>query len=142
MEDLTRTQIVMYAGASGDFDPLHHDEPYLRHRGFPGVFAHGMLTMGIAGRAVTDLVGDGRLVHYGARMVRQVWPGDTLTATLEARALGWPQDGPVVLLDVNVVNQHGQTVLAGRAVARVDTEDAGATLVDRVQPQVPHQSDR
>ena len=120
VEDLTRTQIVMYAGASGDFDPLHHDEPYLRHRGFPGVFAHGMLTMGITGRALTDLVGDGRLVHFGARMMRQVWPGDTLTATLEARSLGQTDDGPVLLLDLDVVNQDGDSVLTGRAVAGID----------------------
>ena len=58
VEDLKRTQLVMYAGASGDYNPLHTDEPYTREAaGYPGVFAHGMLTMGMTGRVVTSYVG-------------------------------------------------------------------------------------
>ncbi len=78
-DDLTRTQIVMYAGASGDFNPLHTDEVYTTQiAGYPSVFAHGMLTMGMTGRALTDWVGDGRLTAYGVRFAKQVWPGDAL----------------------------------------------------------------
>ena len=57
VEDLTRTQIVMYAGASGDFHPLHHDDVYARGRGYAGSFCPGMLTMGLAGTAVTTVLG-------------------------------------------------------------------------------------
>src|SRR6202161_666008 len=88
VEDLKRTQIVQYAGASGDYNPLHTDEIYAtKVAGFPTVFAHGMLTMGLTAPLVTDWVGDGRLLSLGSRFERQVWPGDTLTATATIDAI-------------------------------------------------------
>src|ERR1700694_957443 len=97
VDDLTRTQIVQYAGASGDYNPLHTDEVFAREvAGYPGVFAHGMLTMGMTGRLLTDWVGDGRLLSYGARFVKQVWPGDTLTAVAEVTAIREEADGTPV----------------------------------------------
>src|SRR6476659_9321124 len=82
VEDLKRTQIVQYAGASGDYNPLHSDEIFTtKVAGYPSVFAHGMLTMGMTGRLVTDLVGAENVKSFGGRFVNQVWPGDTLTAT-------------------------------------------------------------
>src|SRR5512145_3279170 len=81
VENLTRTQIVQYAGASGDFNPIHHDEVFAsKAAGYPSVFAHGMLTMGLTGRLLTDWLGDGVLNEFGVRFVKQVWPGDSLTA--------------------------------------------------------------
>src|SRR5438876_2529794 len=88
VEDLKRTQVVMYAGASGDYNPLHSDEVFAtKVAQYPTVFAHGMLTMGMTGRMLTDYVGDGRLTKYGVRFVSQVWPGDTLTARAEVEAV-------------------------------------------------------
>src|ERR1700722_9707684 len=82
VDDLKRTQIVQYAGASGDFNPLHTDEVFTtKIAGYPSVFAHGMLTMGLTGTLLTDVVGDGTLRTFGVRFRSQVWPGDTLTAT-------------------------------------------------------------
>src|SRR6202162_579470 len=82
VENLSRTQIVMYAGASGDYNPLHTDEEYTtKVAGYPSVFAHGMLSMGATGRVLTDWFGVDRLTRYGVRFVNQVWPGDSLTAT-------------------------------------------------------------
>ena len=84
VDDLTRTQIVQYSGASGDYNPLHSDEIFATQvAGFPGIFAHGMLTMGLTGKMVTNYVGDGRLRSFGGRFRAQVWPGDTLTAKSE-----------------------------------------------------------
>src|SRR5579859_6619877 len=81
VEDLKRTQIVQYAGASGDYNPLHTDEIFAtKAAGYPSVFAHGMLTMGMTGRMLTDHFGDGKLTKYGVRFTSQVWPGDTLDA--------------------------------------------------------------
>jgi acyl dehydratase len=54
VENLTRTQLVQYAGASGDYNPLHTDEVYSVHAGYKGVFAHGMLTMGLTGKMLTN----------------------------------------------------------------------------------------
>jgi acyl dehydratase len=121
VDDLTRTQIVQYAGASGDYNPLHSDEVFAtKVAGYPGVFAHGMLTMGITGRILTDWVGDGRLVRYGVRFVKQVWPGDTLTASAEITAVRDDAGTPVADFKVETRNQDGVVVLTGTASARLD----------------------
>ncbi|MEM7287858.1 MAG: MaoC/PaaZ C-terminal domain-containing protein [Actinomycetota bacterium] len=121
VEDLKRTQLVQYAGASGDYNPLHTDDLYTREvAGYPGVFAHGMLTMGMTGRLLTDWVGDGRLTDYGVRFVNQVWPGDTLTATAEITALREEDGVHLVDLSVVTVNQDDIPVVTGTATARVD----------------------
>ena len=117
MEDLKRTQIVQYAGASGDYNPVHTDEVFTtKIAGYPSVFAHGMLTMGMTGSMLTNYVGDGRLTKYGVRFTNQVWPGDTLNATATVESL----EGNVVRLAVETKNQDGATVLSGYAEARVD----------------------
>jgi acyl dehydratase len=118
VDDLTRTQLVMYAGASGDYNPLHTDEVFATQvAGFPGVFAHGMLTMALTGTALTDWVGDGRLRTFGVQFRGQVWPGDTLTTTITVRALADVDGEPVAELDVVTRNQQGDLVLTGSASA-------------------------
>lgn len=117
VEKLSRTQIVQYAGASGDFNPIHHDEPFATGvAGYPSVFAHGMLTMGLTGRLLTDWLGDGVLRSFGVRFVRQVWPGDTLTAKGTVKAIG--ADGRVEI-EVVTTNQRGEPVVTGEAVAQL-----------------------
>jgi len=120
-EDLTRTQIVQYAGASGDYNPLHTDATYAQEvAGYPGVFAHGMLTMGMTGRAVTDWVGNGRLTAYGVRFTSQVWPGERLVARLTVKGVRTEGGTDLVDLDVVTVNSEGAAVISGYATARVD----------------------
>ncbi len=117
VEDLSRTQIVMYAGASGDYNPVHTDEKFTKEvAGYPSVFAHGMLTMGMTGRMLTNYVGDGRLTKYGVRFTSQVWPGDSLNSTATVVDV---TDG-IVNLNVETTNQDGSVVLSGYAAARVD----------------------
>ena len=71
VDNLTRTQIIQYAGASGDYNPLHTDEIFTTQvAGYPTVFAHGMLSMGLTGKMLTNYVGDGRLTKYGVRFRR------------------------------------------------------------------------
>ena len=121
MENLTRTQIVQYAGASGDYNPLHSDEVFAtKVAGYPSVFAHGMLTMGLTGRMLTDYVGDGRLVRFGGRFRAQVWPGDDLTARAEIAELTESDGDNVVELVITTVNQDGAEVFTGTATARID----------------------
>jgi len=121
VEDLKRTQIVQYAGASGDYNPLHTDEIFTTQvAGYPSVFAHGMLTMGMTGVMLTDHVGDGRLTKFGVRFTSQVWPGDTLDATATVVRL-FDEDGAKrVELEVVTRNQNDVEVLRGYAEARVD----------------------
>jgi acyl dehydratase len=121
VEDLKRTQLVQYAGASGDYNPLHTDEIFTTQvAGYPSVFAHGMLTMGVTGKMLTDYVGDARLTKYGVRFTSQVWPGDTLHSTATVKALTERQGVRFVELDIRTVNQNGVEVLGGYAEARVD----------------------
>ena len=121
VDDLTRTQLVMYAGASGDYNPLHSDDLYSREvAGYPGVFAHGMLSMGLTGKMLTNYVGDGRLKKFGVRFTNQVWPGDTLTSKATIVDIRNEDEGPGVELALETVNQDGQTVITGSATARAD----------------------
>jgi acyl dehydratase len=120
-DDLSRTQIVQYAGASGDYNPLHSDDRFTTEvAGYPSVFAHGMLTMGMTGRVLTDWFGVEGLRSYGVRFVKQVFPGDALTATATVTAVR--EDGGRRLADLTVstVNQDGDAVLTGTATAVLD----------------------
>ena len=113
VDDLTRTQLVQYAGASGDYNPLHSDEPFVtKIAGYPTVFAHGMLTMGMTGRALTELLGSD-LRSFGVRFSKQVWPGDTLTASFAVESV----DDGAAQIAVTVRNQDGDDVLVGNATA-------------------------
>ncbi len=122
VDNLSRTQIVQYAGASGDYNPVHTDEVFAtKVAGYPTVFAHGMLTMGLTGTMLTGFVGDGRLTYYGVRFTSQVWPGDTLTATATVDSLGEEEGHAIVTLQVSTTNQDGREVLSGEARARIDS---------------------
>ena len=121
VDNLTRTQLVQYAGASGDYNPIHTDEVYTTQvAGYPSVFAHGMLSMGLTGKMLTNYVGDGRLATFGVRFTRQVWPGDTLTSTATVQAVREEEGAHFVDLAVSTVNQDGTEVVSGYACARVD----------------------
>jgi len=115
VENLSRTQIVQYAGASGDFNPIHHDETFATKAGYPSVFSHGMLTMGLTGKMLTDWVGDGVINDIGVRFVRQVWPGDTLTAKGTVRSIDERGDESQIEIDLETTNQKGQPVVSGSA---------------------------
>ncbi len=120
-DNLSRTQIVMYAGASGDYNPLHSDEVFTtKVAGYPSVFAHGMLTMGMTGRVVTDWFDLGRVTKYGVRFVRQVWPGATLTATAVVDAIREEDGAQFADVSITTVDAEGTTVLTGTATARLD----------------------
>lgn len=121
VEDLKRTQLVMYAGTSGDYNPLHTDDVYCREAaGYPGVFAHGMLTMGMAGRVITDRFGAENVKKFGVRFTNQVWPGDDLTGKAVVEAVREEAGETLVDLTVTATNQKGDMVVSGYATARVD----------------------
>lgn len=111
---IDRALLVRYAGASGDFNPIHYNERVAREVGLDGVIAHGMATMGLAGAAVTDWAGDpGAVIDYGVRFTRQVLvpdPGEVeLTVTGRVGALD--PDARTVRVDL-AVTVDGKSVLA------------------------------
>lgn len=119
--NLSRTQIVQYAGASGDYNPLHSDEIFTTQiAGYPSVFAHGMLTMGMTGKMLTNWVGDGRLKSFGVRFTAQVFPGATLTAKATVTDIKEEDGEKIVCLDVSTTDEEGKEVVKGTATALVD----------------------
>jgi acyl dehydratase len=114
---LTRTDLVMYAGASGDFNPMHTDEVAAKEAGLPGVFGHGMFTAGILGKALTDYVGVGNLKTYKVRFTKQTWPGETLTTKITVTGKRDEGGDHLVELECQVVNENGESKIAGEATA-------------------------
>ena len=119
VENLTRTDLVRYAGASGDFNPIHHDETFARAAGNPTVFGHGMLTAGLVAKCITDFVGAGNLRRYKVRFATRVWPGDTITCsgrvTRRYEEVGEARiDG-----EVTATTQRGETAVTGTFSAAV-----------------------
>ena len=111
---LSRTDLVMYAGASGDFNPMHHDEVAAQAAGLPSVFGHGMFTAGLLATAVTNYVGIGNLSSYRVRFTKQTWPGETLSTTI---AVSEKRPNNEIVLECAVVNENGESKIAGEAVA-------------------------
>jgi len=118
--ELTRTDLVMYAGASGDFNPMHTDEIAAQAAGLPSVFGHGMLSMGILGRAITDFTGVGNLKTYKVRFTKQTWPGEVLSSTVTVTGKRVEGDQKFVDLEVSLANADGEVKVAGEAVAFAD----------------------
>lgn len=116
---LTRTMFVKYAGASGDFNPMHHDDTIASQVGNPSVFGHGMLTMGLAARVVKDWFGPEAIRRLQVRFAKQVWPGDVLTATAKVTGTREENGEQVADLDITVVNQDGVQSIVGQATAAV-----------------------
>jgi acyl dehydratase len=117
VHELTRTDLVRYAGASGDFNPMHHDEVAAQGAGLPSVFGHGMFSMGLLGKAITDYVGIGNLKRYKVRFTKQTWPGETLTSRVVVTGKREADGERLVDLEVTLANQDGEVKVAGEAVA-------------------------
>ncbi|USQ82924.1 MaoC family dehydratase [Streptomyces phaeoluteigriseus] len=119
---VTRATLVQYAGASGDFNPIHWNEKFAKEVGLPDVIAHGMFTMAEAVRVVTDWIGDpGAVVEYGVRFTRPVVvPNDEQGATIEVSGkVGAKLDDHTVRVDLTATS-GGQKVLGmSRAVVRL-----------------------
>jgi acyl dehydratase len=118
---VTRADLVRYAGASGDFNPIHWSDRSAEAVGLPGVIAHGMLTMALAGRAVTTWAGDpGAVVDYGVRFTRPVVvpdddSGAQVTVAGSVRAV---EDG-LAHIELTVTCQGEKVLAQAKAKVRV-----------------------
>ena len=108
-------QLTRYAGASGDFNPIHQDEEFARAAGMGGVFAHGMLSMGFVAQAVTDWAGAGTVRKLGVRFAGLVRLKDTVTCRGRVLAKSSKDDVHLVELEVWAENPKGEKVVTGRA---------------------------
>jgi acyl dehydratase len=113
---LTRTDFVRYQGASGDMNPIHHDDELARGYGFPSVFAVGMRQAGMLATHLADTFGRDSVREFGVRFHEQAWPGDVITYEVTVAARRVTEDGVALDLELGAVRQSGAAHLTGRAV--------------------------
>lgn len=114
---ITRTEIVKYAAASWDFNPIHHDETFARGARSGGIIAHGMMVMGYLGRAATAYLGTAAFDRFKVRFVDITRPGDTLRVEGQVEKVGPGARGGVVVLSVRATKQTGELVAEGDITA-------------------------
>jgi acyl dehydratase len=118
---LTRTDFVRYQGASGDFNPIHHDEEFAQAAGYPSVFSVGMLQAGILATYATDWLGADNVRKFGVQFREQVWPGDQLTCTATVIERSDGSDGNERTVDLELIAERvgGGTAIKGWATFAV-----------------------
>jgi peroxisomal enoyl-CoA hydratase 2 len=120
---VTRTDFVRYAGATGDFNPNHHDELAAIRAGFDRPFGMGMLPAAYLGRLLAEWLGIENVRRYRIRFTSRFWPGDTLTSA--ARVVGKAEDEALVECEAWVENQHGERVIEATVVAGIPRKEGG-----------------
>jgi acyl dehydratase len=119
---ITRTQIVRFAGAGGDFNPMHHDEPFAAAAGQPSVFAMGQLSAALLARLVSDWVGAPRIRELSVRFTAKVWPGDELDLHGEVvEVLAGAGGGARWRCELTATRPDGE--VAARGIATVSVND-------------------
>jgi acyl dehydratase len=114
---VTRTDIVRYAGASGDFNPLHHDESFATAAGFPSIFSVGMFQAGLLATYVTDILGPRNIRKFTVRFVEKVWPGDVLTCNgTVMSATDESSGGKRLHVELSCARSDGGIAVAGTAI--------------------------
>ncbi len=117
---LTRLQLALYCGASGDHNPIHVDIDFAKKFGFKDVFAHGMLSMAFLGRLVTSYAPRDRIRKLGTRFTSITWVGDVIT--LSGKVTGKREENGEKLIDLEIkcTNQNGQDTLQGEATVALN----------------------
>jgi len=118
LDDVTRTHFVRYAGASGDFNPIHHDQTFAEAAGLPTVFGVGMWTAGVLSRVAVEWFGPESVQRYKVRFATRLWPGDTLHCHGRIARV-YREDGvPHAELALKATNQKGELLVRGSATVR------------------------
>jgi len=110
-----RVQLSRYAGASGDYNPVHVDELYAKSVGMPSVYAPGMLVMGMLGQLISDWARGGQMRRYNVRFIKMVWPGDTVVCKGRVSNRHGTAGRYFVDIDLWAENQRGELVMKGGA---------------------------
>ncbi|MEU5694382.1 MaoC/PaaZ C-terminal domain-containing protein [Actinosynnema sp. NPDC020468] len=120
---VTRTDFVRYQGASGDLNPIHHDEEFARAAGFPTPFSVGMWQAGLLGTFATDWLGAANVRSFRIRFLEQVWPGDELTCVGEV-VREYAADGePRVDVELKCLRQNGNAAVVAWSTFVVPEEE-------------------
>src|SRR5687768_1367203 len=114
-----RVQLARYAGASGDFNPMHVDETYAKSVGMPSVYAPGMLVMGFLGQLISDWARGGQLRKYNVRFIKMVWPGDTVVCKGRVTDRYGDSGRYHAEIDLWAENQKGELVMKGQSQIQV-----------------------
>ena len=113
VENLTRTDFVKYAGSSGDFNPIHHDQTFAEVSGNPTVFAMGMMNAGVLSRLVSDYAGLENLRKYRVRFAMRVWPGDSVTCKGKVTKKAVENGEKIIEGEIAALNQKGEVAIQG-----------------------------
>lgn len=113
---VTRTMLALYAGASGDHNPIHIDSDFAREAGLPDVFAQGMLSFGVLARVVAEWAGQDAVRQFGVRFASITQVGDTVTCSARVVEPVQFEGAPCLRLAVEARTQDGRTTLIGEAV--------------------------
>jgi acyl dehydratase len=121
---IQQIQLTRYAGASGDFNPIHQDDEFAKAAGMGGVFGHGMLSMGFVAQCVTDWAGAGSVRKIGVRFLGLVRLKDVITCRGTVLGKSSSKNG-TYLVDVEVVaqNQKGEKVVTGKATVALPSRE-------------------
>jgi acyl dehydratase len=118
---LTRDNLVRYAGASGDFNPIHYRDDIAQSVGLPGVLAHGMLTMGLAVQPVSNWVGDpARIVDYQVRFTRPVLVDGATGADVTITATVGALEDETKIARIDLTAKFNDETVLGKAQVRVN----------------------
>ena len=116
---IQQIQLTRYAGASGDFNPIHQDDEFARAAGMGGIFAHGMLSMGYLAEFLVQAGGVGSIRRFRTRFAKLTWPGEVITC--RGRVTAMADEGAVRLVDCEIwtENQAGERKLVGSATLAI-----------------------
>ena len=116
IEPITRSTLALYAGASGDHNPIHIDLDFAKEAGMKDVFAHGMLIMAYLGKAVTNIVPQSNLKNFSVRFSSITNIGDILTCSGEVKKIEKNNSKKTIVLDLIVLDEFGDMKISGVAI--------------------------
>ena len=117
---IAQMDLVRYAGASGDFNPIHNDVAFAKSAGLPGTIAHGMYVMGLMGRACTNWAHPAQIQYFGVKFKGMTLPGEMVIVTGKIKKKKEDEHGKTILVALQAANEKGEVKVAGDLTVKVD----------------------